>query len=513
MPEVKIISPLTRQPGRKTRVAAYCRVSSASADQLNSYAMQVRVYQALIEKRPDWELVDIFADEGLSGMKSSNRGEFLRMIHMCEQKKIDLIITKSVSRFARNVKDTLEYVRKLRALGVEVQFEKEGISTLALGDEMLLNTFSAIAQEESKAISQNQRLSIIKRMERGEYVDSNAPYGYRLVNKQLSVYEPETAVVRWIYSQYLTGHSTREIARDLNQRGIPTKTGKNTWRASRITYILKNEKYIGDSLYQKTYRDTVVPFKQFANRGQEDQFYAKGTHIGISDQDTIDSVQNPLAKRQETFSKASPQKRYPLTGRIQCSECGSFYRRRIVSGTVKWVCASHKEDSTSCNSAYYSEEQIYDGFIRMVNKIRYSENDILTCVIAKLETAVAAIKRNNSVARDLSQSIADLNAKLLMLEQLRSKGYLPTDVYRAQVTDIQFELHQLKGARQHEFHSKIPAVLEEVRELKTKIFALDEPLRDFDETLFLEIVQAISINRQNEMSVKFLGGLCFRERL
>lgn len=175
MPEVRLITPITRQSTKKMQVAAYCRVSSNSADQLNSYAAQIRAYKKCIGARDDWELVDIFADEGLTGMKSETRDEFQRMIRMCELKQIDLIITKSISRFARNTKDALAYVRKLKLLGVGVQFEKEGISTLSMGDEMLLNTFSALAQEESQSISMNQRLSIVKRMELGEYVDSNAP--------------------------------------------------------------------------------------------------------------------------------------------------------------------------------------------------------------------------------------------------------------------------------------------------------------------------------------------------
>ena len=278
MPQVKLISPITRQEIRKIRVAAYCRVSSNSADQQNSYANQIRVYTSLIQRKKEWELVEIFADEGLSGMNAQNRTEFQRMIKMCEQHQIDLIVTKSVSRFARNAKESLEYVRKLKLLGVGVQFEKEGIYTLALGDEMLLNTFSAIAQEESKAISQNQRLSIVKRMQSGEYVDSNAPYGFRLVDKALVIYEPEAAIVRMMFENYLSGQSTSEIARDLNSRGIKTKTGKSTWRSTKVAYILGNERYCGDCKYQKTYRDTTVPFKQFRNRGQEDMFYASMTH-------------------------------------------------------------------------------------------------------------------------------------------------------------------------------------------------------------------------------------------
>src|SRR5574344_1911333 len=255
MPEARLISPITRQAMAKSRVAAYCRVSSNSADQQSSYANQIRVYTSMIQKRRDWELVEIFADEGLSGMNAENRTEFQRMIRMCELHQIDLIITKSVSRFARNAKESLVYVRKLKLLGIGVQFEKEGIFTLALGDEMLLNTFSAIAQEESQAISQNQRLSIVKRMELGEYVDSNAPYGYRLENKVLAIHEPEAKIVRWIYHIYLQGWSTSEIARHMTEQGIPTKSGKETWTSAKIKYILTNERYIGDCNYQKTYRD------------------------------------------------------------------------------------------------------------------------------------------------------------------------------------------------------------------------------------------------------------------
>lgn len=226
------------------QVAAYCRVSSSSADQLNSYANQIDYYTRLAKKKKnEWNMVEIFADEGISGMKAKNRPEFQRMIRMCELHQLDLIITKSVSRFARNVKEALEYVRKLKLLGVGIIFEKEGINTQSLGDEMLLNTFTAIAQEESKVISQNQRLSIVKRMELGIYVDSNAPYGFRLENKQLVEYPPEADIVRWIFRSYLNGMSTTEIAKVLTERGIPTKNGKEKWKSTKISYMLSNERY------------------------------------------------------------------------------------------------------------------------------------------------------------------------------------------------------------------------------------------------------------------------------
>jgi len=509
--EVKLITPIAKQNTQKLRVAAYCRVSSNSADQQNSYATQIRVYRNLIGRQKDWELVDIFADEGLSGMKSGNRDEFQRMIRMCELKQIDLIITKSISRFARNVKDTLMYVRKLKLLGIGVQFEREGISTLALGDEMLLNTFSAIAQEESKAISMNQRLSIVKRMEMGEYVDSNAPYGFRLIEKALVIYEPEADVVRNIFDLYLQGLSTTRIARELNRRNVPTKTGKTIWRSGSVSYILQNERYIGDSFYQKKFREVTVPFKQHKNRGQEDSYYAEGTHQGIIDGETFNAVQMLIGKRKDTYSRTTAQNIYPLTGRIQCSECGSIYRRRILSGTVKWVCSVHKEDSTACSSNYYSEERIYDGVISVINKLRFSAEDILGQVVSRLEMVVTAMKRNNLVARELSKEIAGLNAKLLMLEQLRLKGYLAPEVYQSQFNIINADLIKHKNARQENFDSKLVAMLEEIKKLKTLIFELEEPLEAFDEKLFMEIVVSIQINKEDEMTVRLLGGLQFTE--
>ena len=509
----KLISPISRQGIQKVRVAAYCRVSSSSADQLNSYARQIEAYTSLISKKKEWELVDIFADEGISGMSAGNRPEFQRLIRLCELRQIDLIITKSVSRFGRNVKEALAYVRKLKKLGVSVKFEKEGINTQALGDEMLLNTFAAIAQEESKSISQNQRLSIVKRMEMGEYVDSNAPYGFRLINKKLEVYEPEAEIVRWIFQSYLSGMSTQEIADELTKRGIPTKEGKEKWKSTKVSYMLTNERYIGDSHYQKTYRDTMVPFKQYKNRGEEDMFYATGTHKPIVSKDVFERVKELLTKRQSQFSKVTKQNIYPLTSRIQCSECGSFYRRKVKPGGIKWVCAVHERDSHQCNSYYYSEERIYDGFISMINKLRFCQEDILSQVISKLDNAALLYKRNNKNAYHMSQTMAEINGKILKLNQLKSKGYLEPDIHASQVAELQRQLKELKEERLSQFESKILEMLGEVQKLRHLIFEIEEPLEEFNEHLFKEIVKDMSINNKDELTITLLGGLSFTERI
>ena len=223
-------------------------------------------------------MVEIFADEGISGTTSNNRTQFQRMTRLCEQKQIDLILTKSISRFARNTKETLEYVRKLKLLGVGVQFEKEGIDTLSLGDGMLLSTFAAIAQEESVSISQNVRIGIHKRMEMGKYVNGCAPYGYRLTDGEIIPYEPECAVVRQIFQSYLDGESTLQIAQKLNQDQIQNKRQGINWSSDSVKYILTNERYIGNCLYQKSYHSPTVPFRKRNNRGEMDQYYVSDTH-------------------------------------------------------------------------------------------------------------------------------------------------------------------------------------------------------------------------------------------
>lgn len=512
MAQVTLISPQTKEAVKKLRVAAYCRVSTNSADQLNSYARQIKVYTDLITKKKEWELVEIFADEGLSGMKVGNRKEFQRMIKMCEAHQIDLILVKSVSRFGRNVKESLEYTRKLKFLGIGVQFEKEGIYTLALGDEMLLNVFTAIAQEESKSLSQNLRHSIVKRMELGEFVDPNPPYGYRFIQKKLVIFEPEAELVRRIFNMYLSGYSSMEIARIMNEEGIPTKEGAKEWTAKQIRYMLANERYVGDSFYQKTYSETTVPFKTHRNRGEEDRFYAKDTHIAIVERRNFEAAQELLQKRKVKFSdKKNTTNRYALSGKICCEECGSGFIRRITDCGIKWGCREHIQESTRCNSYYYSEERLYDGFVSLVNKLRFGEDNILGAVISRLELVELSYKKNNSIAMQMSQSIAELNGKLLMLDKLRVKGYLSNDVYQIQATEINQEISRLKNARQNTLKTLIMDMLTKVKDLKARIDELEAPLEQFDERLFVEIVTEMRLNNRDELTFTLIGGLKFTE--
>ena len=243
------IIPSTKTQQLHLRVAAYCRVSSDSADQLHSYAAQISAYTQLIQQHSDWELVDIYADEGLTGTRMDKRTEFGRLLSDCRKGRVDKILVKSISRFARNTKDCLVVLRELKLLNVSVQFEEEHIDTQTLTSELMVSVFGSLAQQESTSISQNLRMSYHRRMEKGAFSTCKAPFGYRLKDgKQLTIHPTKAASVSWIFSEYLRGRSQAQIAEDLTRRGLPTTDGTPYWQETSIAYILTNEKYIGDSL-------------------------------------------------------------------------------------------------------------------------------------------------------------------------------------------------------------------------------------------------------------------------
>lgn len=298
-----------------------------------------------------------------------------------------------------------------------------------------------------------------------------------------------------------------------DEQGIPTKSGKETWTSAKIKYILTNERYIGDCNYQKTYRDTTVPFRQFKNRGQEDMYYAKGTHTPLLDRDIFNKVQALLEKRQKQFNQTESLNVYPLTSRIRCAECGSIYRRKIRNGVPKWVCKNHLEDSKLCPSNYFSEARIYDALASMINKLRFGEEDILGQVISKLEVATLEYKRNNKAAGTVSQSIAEINAKILMLDQLRAKGYLAPEVHQAQTIELRSQLGKLKSERSDLFETRILGMLEDVKKLRTLLQEVEAPLETINEQLLLDVVKELVITKKGEMSVTVLGNLTFQEQL
>ena len=296
MPQVQVIQPIQQQP-KRLRVAAYARVSSDSEDQLNSLAVQVDYYTHLIQENPNWEFAGIYTDEGITGTSTKRREQFNRLMDDCRAGLIDRVLVKSASRFARNTADALSSVRELKSLGVTVAFEKEGFDTETSNGEMLLSIICAVAQEESLSISQNMKWGIHKRMRTGNYITNATPFGYTQINHQLVPEKNNAMIVNDIFKSYLSGMSINEIAEHLNTI-YPKENSK--WNPRTIHAILRNEKYIGDSLYQKTYTTDSLPLKRYLNTGQRSKYYAMETHEGIISKTDYEKVQNLLAKKSIT---------------------------------------------------------------------------------------------------------------------------------------------------------------------------------------------------------------------
>ncbi|HEY9059242.1 MAG TPA: recombinase family protein [Pseudobacteroides sp.] len=337
----------------KARVAAYCRVSSASDEQLHSVKAQVDYYKEFITSNPDYEFIGIYADEGISGTLTLKRDAFNRMIEDCRNGLIDMVVTKSVSRFGRNTVDTLKYVRELKSLGIDVYFEKENIHTLDSEGEVLLTLISAVAQNESLTQSDNVKWGIRRKYENGSIksVPCGKFLGYDKIDGQLVVNEEQADVIRRIYRDFINGYGFSQIANKLTADGIPSERGNTIWNLSSIRKMLTNEKYKGDTLFQKTYNVDHLTKKRVKNNGELHKYYIENSHQPIVDKDIWECVQQELLRQKQychdhhigTYHRSNEEN--PLSARIICPVCGSTYmmlksKRVGEEGRKFWRCSS-----------------------------------------------------------------------------------------------------------------------------------------------------------------------------
>ncbi|WP_312636500.1 recombinase family protein [Oscillibacter sp.] len=383
------------------RVAAYCRVSTNSEEQLSSYQSQVEYYHEKIKINPAWVLVRIYADQGSSGTATKGRKEFNRMIRACRQGKIDLIITKSVSRFVRNTLDGLDYIRQLKELGIGVYFEKENINTLTLENELVLTFMMSAAQAESESLSGNIKWGIRKNFKDGKvnYIYSNF-LGYREGPDGQPEIDPEEAeLVRRIFSRYLQGQSVAKIITDFEAEGIKTIRGKEKWRDGVVRHILSNEKYMGDALLQKTFISDLFTRRSVKNVGQLPRYYVHDCHPAIIDKDTFYRVQEEIARRaslpqRSIHGKTGRSKhsgKYALSNLLTCGNCGALYRRvtwtRPEGKKIVWRCLRRIElGKKTCDSPTVEEGVVHDA---IANRIK-SEIDFPLLQEALLDAAQLA---------------------------------------------------------------------------------------------------------------------------
>lgn len=359
--EVLKLSRHKNVPPKRKKVAAYVRVSSGKDAMMHSLSAQVSYYSKLIQDNPNWQYGGVYADEAKTGTKDS-RPEFQRLLNDCKQGKIDMIITKSISRFARNTLTVLETVRELKKLGIDVYFEKENIHSLSEEGELMLTLLSSFAQEESLSVSENCKWRIRDKFKQG--ISTNFKMlGYELKNNQITVIPKEAKVVKMIFQDYLNGMGINAIVRKLQDKGIPTKGG-GTWHESTVRKILKNEKYTGNLLLQKTFISNHITKKQLENKGQLPMYYVESNHEPIIDADTFQKVQDKIKKRAKHHKATNSSKEYAFTQKIECGLCGKNYRRKISASGTKyenpiWICATFTSYGKKyCPSSRVPEETL-----------------------------------------------------------------------------------------------------------------------------------------------------------
>ena len=503
-----------KQAHRQLRVAAYCRVSTAQEEQLNSYDVQVRYYTEKIRSEPKWAFVGIFADRGLSGTSTKKRDEFNKMIKQCRRGKIDMIITKSISRFARNTADVLKYVRMLKEIGVDIFFEEQNIHSTQPGAEFYITIYGSIAQSESENISANVIWGKNQSAKEGKVPFHYKNFlGYRRGEDGKPEIDPEEAkTVKMIYERFLAGDSMRGIVEMLDNMDVPTPGGQGKWHRSTVCSILQNEKYIGDALAQKTFA-SAFPFVKKRNKGDRDQFYTENTHPAIISKEVFDRVQE-LFKRKSCRQKAIAHA-YPMTLKILCGKCGTpFARREGRSGLVVWVCRKHDKNASHCPMGRIPETEIYTAFVRMYNKLKLHEGIILKPALAQLHDLNDALQRDNPAMLEVNRAIATASEQSYKVSALRSRGLLDADACAAKLLEIEAKLAELRRERRRLLKNEdIEEVMDTLRQTADIIHSGPERLDSFDEALFADLVEKITAESQTRIRFRLYGGIELTKQL
>ena len=497
---------------RKKRVAAYARVSTEQDEQQSSYEAQVDFYTRHIKNNPEWEFVEVYTDEGISGTSTKKREGFNRMIADALDGKIDLILTKSISLFARNTVDSLTAIRKLKEKGVEVYFEKENIHTMDAKGELMITIMSSLAQEESRSISENVRWGKRKSMADGKFSLAYSRFlGYEKGGDgTLRIVEEEAEIIRKIYSLYLGGQTVRTIADYLTGQGIPTPSGKKRWSVSTIMSILQNEKYKGDALLQKTYTADFLTKKVKKNHGEIQQYYVENSHPAIIDPDTFALVQNEIAERRR--SRRQMHRSSLFTAKLICGDCGGSYGRKVLQSNTQyrhhvWRCNQKYKGDTVCATPSLREDEIKECFVAAFNQLLGDKEQY----IARFEELLPIITDTAESEQHLAELQSGHDAKMQLL-----KGYIEENKHQvqdqAEYTERYNALHdecQQLEAQIARLESKIHArqsKKEEIRRWLDKLRQCGDILIEFDPDLWNSTVETVTVGKDKLLTFRFKDG-------
>ncbi len=515
---------LTRNtPGKsanqKLRVAAYCRVSTDSEEQINSYKNQLAYYTEKIGGNPAWKMAGIYADEGITGTSMKHREDFKRMLRACREGRIDLILCKSVSRFGRNSVDVLRTIRALRERGIGVLFEKEAVDTRTMNSELILAFHSAFSQSESESISGNVRWGLRKAYENGTISIGPNLYGFRKgQDGGVEIDEEKAKVIRQIARWFLDGDSLHTIVDKLAQRQIPSPKGKDTWSTATLRSLLTNEKYKGDALLQKTYRPSLFSDRAVKNDGALKKYYIEDVLPRILEPETFDRIQEELAKRSAKRPTSEKSKtpfgrysgKYALSTLVVCGKCGALYRRvtwyRKGEKQIMWRCGAHQDKAASCPDSPTIEETVLQAAVMEAISQQY---------IHKNETMEVTMQSIRSVLTpETADSEYTIRTKINELQKERknliAKALAENDdgKYDFQFTRIKQELEQLHAQLEGVQAMQKNQAVDEAR--MTEIAALLEKFKEndlaFDDLLVRKVVETVQVESAEKLEITFKDG-------
>lgn len=491
----------------KLRVAAYCRVSTDSDEQATSYEAQIEHYTDYINGHPDWVLAGIYADDGISGTNTKKREEFNRMIDECMAGNIDMVITKSISRFARNTLDCLKYIRQLKEKSIPVYFEKENINSMDSKGEVMLTIMASLAQQESQSLSQNVKLGLQYRYQQGEIqVNCNRFLGFtKDENKRLVIVPEEAEIVKRIYREYLEGASMLKIARGLEADGILNGAGHKKWHTSNINQILRNEKYIGDALLQKTYTTDFLTKKRVKNHGIVPQYYVENSHEAIIPREIFMQVQEELIRRRIVHTSPNGKNRtfssiHCFSNMIICGGCGEFYRRIHWNNrgkkSVVWRCISRLENTgLYCDARTVLESTIEQVLVTAINQTLCGKDTFLATLQNNIEAVLC--HNNDQTLAGIDERLSELQAELLKLASSKADyEKVGDEIYRLREEKQKL---QLENAGRDDLKKRISDMDTFLREQPTT-------LTEYDDALVRRLIEKVTVY-EDKFTVGFKSGL------
>ncbi len=517
MAKVTKLEGSNREQNSKLKVAAYCRVSTDSDEQIESLKAQKKHYETFIKSNPEWQFAGVYYDEGITGTKMERRKQLLKMLDACDHKEIDLVITKSISRFSRNTVDCLSMVRNLVENGVYVYFEKENLNTMTMGSELILSILSGMAEEESHSTSKNIKWSIQKRFEQGTYIIAYPPYGYVNENGEMRIVPSEAEVVKRIFEETVDGKGSGQIAKALNEEGIKTKKGRQL-HSTTIRELLKNEKYIGDAHFQKTYTDDQ--FNRHTNNGDVQSYYFREHHVAIISRELFESAKAVIDQRaiEKGILKGSHKynRRYTFSGIMKCGECGAVYKRRHhYTGRreyITWTCGTHLEDVKKCSQKFIREDAVQAAFTTMMNKLIYGYQEILTPLLEGIDENLSCMTVEKQ--DEFNAKYDAIKEREKVLKDLFKNGLLSPDVMSKGIDEVEQELRTLAQLREDYLYSSRRGVtyLEATRELYAYC-SKSAMLNAYDDELFKRFITSVAIFSREDIGFRLNCGITLRERM